>query len=145
MIASPAANLRGTGPSQRLQIEFIEATPLEYLERCLLANDVFEDDIRLASVIEWADHRLSIGTTQPHYAGRPATHDQIEDYFIQNQWVRRRDAAGHLIFFNYAYQVLAIDAVPRNCYLQDTSLQPFDVILCRPSDELEAFLDLYPR
>jgi hypothetical protein len=39
---------------------------------------------------------------------------------------------------------LAIDALPRNCYVHDGDFLPFDVILCRPSDELERFLALYP-
>ena len=49
------------------------------------------------------------------------------------------------MFFNYAFQVLAIDALPRNCYLRDGNLLPFDVILCRPDAELEGVLRLYPE
>ena len=39
------------------------------------------------------------------------------------------------LFFN--------DALPRNGYLKDGDLLPFDVILCQPDEELEAFLRLY--
>ena len=46
--------------------------------------------------------------------------------------------SGHILYFNYAYQVLAIDAMPRTCYLHpEGSLLPFDVILCRPDEALE--------
>lgn len=47
------------------------------------------------------------------------------------------------LFCNYAIQSLAIDALPRNCYLKDGDLLPFDVILCQPDEALEAFLRLY--
>jgi len=49
----------------------------------------------------------------------------------------------HSLFFNYAIQTLAIDDLPRNCYLKDGDLLPFDVILCQLDEELEAFLRLY--
>jgi hypothetical protein len=145
LVASPIANLRGDPdvPSHRFQIEFVPGTPLEYLDRCLSANDVFGDDLRLASIIEWSDSTLSFGTTQPHYNGGPASHDEIEEFFLLNQWKRIPDSSGHIIFFNYAFQVLAIDAVPRNCYIQGRSLQPFDVILYRPDEAMENFLGLY--
>ncbi len=146
VVSSPKADLRSDSPqlSTRQQIEFVPGTPLDYLERCLCANEVFHDDVKLASVIEWADGTLSFGTTQPHYHGTPASHEQIEAFFLLNQWQRIADLSGHLIFFNYAFQVLAIDAVPRNCYIRGGMLQPFDVIVCRPNDEMEQFLGLYP-
>jgi|GEM_PF-2335612 len=39
---------------------------------------------------------------------------------------------------------LAFDAEPRNCYVNDGGLQPFDVVLCQPNDALEKFLRIYP-
>jgi hypothetical protein len=38
---------------------------------------------------------------------------------------------------------MAIDAESRNCYVTDDGLQPFDVILCEPDDDLERFLRIY--
>jgi hypothetical protein len=49
-----------------------------------------------------------------------------------------------MIFFNYALDIMAIDAERRNCYLTDGQLPPFDVILCRPDEEMQAFLGIYP-
>lgn len=40
---------------------------------------------------------------------------------------------------------MAIDAERRNCYVTDGELQPFDVILCRPDEEMEKFLQIYPQ
>jgi hypothetical protein len=138
-----AVNLRGE-PGIREEIEFVPATPLEYLERWLLANEVFGDDARLASVIEWPNGELSFGITQPQYHGMPAEQRDIELYFRAAGWTRLKDPSGHLVFYNYAFQVIAIDAAGRNCYLTHGALQPFDVILCRPGPELEGFLRIYP-
>jgi hypothetical protein len=58
---------------------------------------------------------------------------------------RLKDPSGHVIFFNHAFGVMAIDAERRNCYLTDGELQPFDVILCRPDEEMAEFLRIYPN
>jgi hypothetical protein len=111
----------------------------------MLANEHFGDDVRLASVIEWPDKALSFAITQPQYHGEPAEPRDIEHFFLDGGWTLLRDPCRqHLVFFNYAFQVIAIDAASRNCYLTDGELQPFDVILCRPGPELEEFLRIYP-
>jgi len=142
----PVINLRDdpTLPKTRPFIEFLPATPLEYLERWMAANEVFGDDVRLTAVIEWADGQVSFAISQPQYHGEPATEREIEAHFEASGWTRFIDSAGHVLFFNYAFQVLAIDALPRNCYLHEGGLLPFDVILCRPDAELEQLLRLYP-
>lgn len=143
VITHAVPNLRGD-PGTRQTIEFIQATPLEYLERWVAANEVFGDDVKLTSVVEWADGQVSFAISQPQYHGEPATPREIEQHFIASGWRPILDPTGqHSLFFNYAFQTLAIDALPRNCYLHDGDLLPFDVILCQPDAELEAFLRLY--
>ena len=146
IVAHPAVNLRGDPslPGHRQAIEIVPATPLEYLERWIAANHVFEDDVRLTSVIEWSGGEVSFGITQPQYHGHPAPVRDIERYFEASGWKRVLDNSDHLLFYNYAFQVLAIDALPRNCYLHDGMLLPFDVILCHPDEAMEKFLNLYP-
>ena len=58
VITHAVPNLRGE-PGTRQAIEFIHATPLEYLERWIAANDVFGDDVKLTSVVQWADGQVS--------------------------------------------------------------------------------------
>lgn len=54
----------------------LNALPLQYLERLLLQNEVFGDDIRLQGL--WQDGEgWHIVTSQPDIAGRPATLDEI--------------------------------------------------------------------
>jgi hypothetical protein len=139
-------NLRGDPalPSSRASLEFHPATPLEYLERWMAANEVFRDDVSLASVIAWEDGKVSFAITQPQYHGVPASPREIDQFFTSSAWVRLPDVSAHTLYYHYAFQVLAIDALPRNCYIHDEALLPFDVILCRPDDALEKFLRLYP-
>ena len=80
VISLRVANLRAdpNRPSSRQAIEFVLAAPLEYLERWQSSNDIFGDDVRLASVIEWPDGAVSFGITQPQYHGIPAEPRDIE-------------------------------------------------------------------
>jgi hypothetical protein len=140
----PVADLRSDSAKFREAIEFFPATPIEYLERWKACNELFVDDVRLASVIEWPSGDLSLCITQPQYHGTPAEPRDIEHFFKVTGWTRLKDPSGHAVFFNYAFGVMAIDAERRNCYLTDGQLQPFDVILCRPDEEMAAFLGIYP-
>ncbi len=128
----------------RQSIEFRAATPAEYLQRWLDANEIFSDDVRLESVIEWADGQVSFGISQPQYHGEPAAAREIDHYFMASGWTPIFDSSGHSIFFNYAWQLLAIDVESRNCYINGGLLLPFDVLLCRPDEALEQYFRLYP-
>ena len=113
------------------------------MERWEASNELFGDDARLASVIEWPDGTLSFCISQPQYHGVPADPRQIDAFFEKTGWTRRKDPSGRVIFFNHAFGVMAIDAERRNCYLTDGQLQPFDVILSRPDEAMPAFLSIY--
>lgn len=146
LLTIPVADLRSRpgSSSSRRAIEFIHGTPVEYLERWRTSNELFGDDVRFVSVIQWPDQTVSFGITQPQYHGAPAEPRDIEAAFLRSGWTRLKDPSGHAIFFNYAFGVMAIDAERRNCYLTDGQLQPFDVILCRPDEEMSAFLRIFP-
>ncbi|MEX2580547.1 MAG: hypothetical protein WD342_15920 [Verrucomicrobiales bacterium] len=133
------------GPGMRPALELEKATPLEYLRRWIRANEVFGDDVRLASVIRWKGGEVSFCILQPHYDGEAATSGEIERYFAESGWTHLKDPNGeHEIFMNYAFDVIAVDAMPRNCKLNEYGLQPFDVILASPDEDLESFLQIYP-
>lgn len=136
-------NLRGE-PGERKAIEFLPATPLEYLERWMAANEIFGDDVRLTSVIRRADDQVSFAISQPQYHGAPATEAEIDESFRASGWTAIRDPERqHQLFFNYAYSILAVDALPRNCYINEDGLLPFDVILYQPDEEMDEYLGLY--
>jgi hypothetical protein len=142
----PLAVLRpdADAPHVREAIEFVPATPLEYLSRWLASNEILGDDVRLVSVIRWADGMVSFGITQPQYHGIPAEPREIEAFFHEAGWTRLKDPSGHAVFFNFAFGVMAIDAEKRNCYVNEGGLQPFDVILCEPDESLERYLCIFP-
>jgi hypothetical protein len=132
-------------PCDREFIEFSPATPLEYLARWIASNEVFGDDVNLVSVIRWLDGLTSFGITQPQYHGIPAEPRDIESYFLDAGWTPLNDPSGHVVFFNYAFGIMAIDTERRNCYINQGGLQPFDVILCVPDLALEQYLRIYPE
>jgi len=137
------ADLRPELQSTKPSIEFVPATPLEYLTRWQACNDLFHDDVKLTTVILWSDQRVSFGITQPQYAGNIPSNTRIEEYFSQTMWTRVSNELGHTVFYNYAYDILALDIEPRNCYLSENDdLLPFDIILSTPDDELREFLKI---
>lgn len=117
---------------------------LSYFERWLAANEVFDDDIRLESVIEWPNGDLSLGVTQPQYHGSPATAEEIRRFFIAAGWQDLTQKAGRSLYYNYAFHLIAIDAEPRNCFINEGAILPFDVVLRHPDSKLSSFLGLYP-
>ena len=131
--------------ASREVIEFFPATPLEYLSRWSASNDVFGDDVQFVTVIQWQDGAVSIGITQTQYHGTPAEPREIEKYFKRAGWKLLNDPSGHTVFFNYAFEIMAIDAEKRNCYVTEYGLQPFDVILCVPDADMERYLKIYPK
>lgn len=129
-------------PRHREAIEFLDGTPLEYLDRWIANNRVFGDDVKLASVVRWMDGQISLVITQPQYHGVPAEPREIEAHFLAAGWRRLIDPSHHLIFHHPAFNVIAIDAARRNCYLNGGELFPFDVILMEPDEDLARFLRL---
>lgn len=136
-------SLRDSFGKTRRSVEAIDATPIEYLQRWLANNEVFSDDVQLEAILEWPDGRISFTISQPAYHGEPARSSEIREHFEQAGWKRLSNFDGHQFFFNFAFQVLAMDAEPRNCHLTKDGLQPFDVILTQPNSELEELLRIY--
>ena len=144
VLSHPVPNLRGE-PGTRKAIEYVPATPLEYLQRWIAANHIFSDQVRLTAVIQWADGNVSFAITQPQYHGEPAETRDIERHFKAAGWTPINDPTGqHSMIYNYVFQTLAIDAPPRHCYInaEEGLRPPFDVILGEPDDEMKASLKL---
>ncbi len=137
--ADPASDL----DSFREAIEFRSATPSEYLARWIACNEIFGDDVRVVSVIQWKCGAVSLCITQPQYSGIPADDRDIIRYFTAAGWKLLNDPSGHIVFYHYAYQIMAIDAVGRNCFIDSQGIQPFDVILCSPDQDIERYLPIH--
>ncbi len=77
------------------QDEEEQASPIAYLERWHLHNELFGDRVRFLGALE-ADGRLRLIIQQQAIEGEPATLEQINDFFTGNGW-RRFMANGEVV------------------------------------------------
>jgi hypothetical protein len=122
------------------------ALPGEYLNRLLLSNRVFDDEVKLIGVAQEAEG-IVILTTQPTIVGEAATKDEMADFFA----CRRFDLLpgfcagykGSLSFYRDLDQVAVFDAHPAN-YIRDHRgiVFPIDGVLVEAGDVLTALLEL---
>ena len=123
------------------QVEFLGATPLEYLDRWILCNELFNDAVDVQRIIQWADLSISVMISQPYYMGEIISTNEIHQAFRDKSWESiYKD--GRAIFYNYAYDAIALDLEPRNCYMAKTGLQPFDLIVSHPDEEMRDYLGI---
>ena len=132
--------------SQRyLGLPFVrQATPLEYLERLVIFNEVFGDDIRLVGVI--AGPEPAIVTTQPVIRGRDATAAEITAFMsalgfaeVPGVIAGRRDSVS---YFRASDGVAAFDAHGENVIASATGLAPIDLFVVHADEDLHAFLSM---
>ena len=62
------------------------ATPLEYLDRLRLANELFGDDLQLLGVLD-AGPGMQIVTSQPTIRGEPPEPVQIAEFMLEKNLV----------------------------------------------------------
>ncbi|MBX3742641.1 MAG: hypothetical protein KF712_16770 [Akkermansiaceae bacterium] len=128
-------------PSGRLietqrQIELVGSSLSKYLLRWAYSNQVFGDDVRLSSLIRWADGALSVGITQPQYHGRKASESEIMEFFVRKGWRDVTRRAVRAAFYQPDFNLVAVDAEPRNCFINTEGLFPFDVVLADAGPDL---------
>jgi len=103
-----------------------KASPIAYLERWQLHNELFGDGVRFLGALE-EDGKIRLLIRQPAIAGVPATQDQIERFFTGNGW-RRFMAGGEIAFFDPERQVVISDTHRGNLILMDDGLlAPIDL------------------
>jgi hypothetical protein len=137
----------GKRTQRYLGVPFVrQATPLEYLERLALFNELFGDDIRVAGVL--AGPEPAIVTTQPVIRGRDAAPDEITAFmgtlgFAEVPYVvaGRRDSAS---FFRAADSAAAFDAHGENVIAGTAGVAPIDLFVVRADEDLAAFLAMPP-
>lgn len=108
------------------QNEEHKASPIAYLERWLLHNELFGDDIRFLGAIEGSG-QLRMLIRQPAIAGEPATLEQIDAFFTGNGWLRFT-VGGEIAFFDPERNVAISDTHRGNLILMDDGLlAPIDL------------------
>jgi hypothetical protein len=124
----------GKGQRFEARLEYGHALPLQYLDRLLLANEVFGDLIRLRAVVE-TQEGPSLETTQPDIEGGAPSVENVSRLMFALAFVRVPDAGP--TWYRRRDNVLAIDAQPWN-FIETPAgdVVPFDVGLQRPNGEL---------
>lgn len=112
-----------------------QASPIDYLERWQLHNELFGDDIVFVGVLE-IEGEMRLIIRQPAIAGEPASLEQISDFFTNNGWLRF-STGGEIAFFDPINQVAISDTHRGNLILMsdgllapiDLRIQPLDGVL----------------
>jgi len=121
--------------------ELTSATPLEYLERLQLQNQLFSDDIRLLGVALERE-KLVIITSQEAIRGTEASGDEMLA-FMAKLWFKPLTGLslgrpGALAFYRDLDEVAAFDAHPGNFVKDDNGVVlPIDLVLVRAGAALQ--------
>ncbi|MCX6880212.1 MAG: hypothetical protein NTW21_41375 [Verrucomicrobia bacterium] len=103
-----------------------KASPIAYLERWALHNELFGDNVRFLGALA-ADSGLRLLIQQPAIAGTPATDEEIQHFFTTSGW-RRFIIDGNIAFFDPERYVVISDTHRGNLILMDDGLlAPIDL------------------
>ena len=106
--------------------EDAKASPVAYLERWHLHNELFGDHVEFLGAIE-REGQMRLLIRQPAITGVPATIEQIEAFFIGNGWLRFI-VDGEIGFFDPQKNVVISDTHRGNLILMDDGLlAPIDL------------------
>jgi hypothetical protein len=128
------------------QPTLVHALPSEYLDRLLLANRVFDDDIRLLG-ITCEDAGLVIVTSQPTIVGDACTAEEMISWFQSRGFSSLAGFSagyrGALSFYRVVDHVAVFDAHPAN-FLRDRNdiVLPIDAVLVQAAAALAAALEV---
>jgi hypothetical protein len=121
--------------------ELTNATPLEYLERLLLQNFLFNDAIRLEGVAIERE-RMVVLSSQPSISGSPVSNGEMLG-FMRKLWFQPLQGLslgrpGSLSFYRDLDEVAAFDAHPGNFVKDDNGVVlPIDLVLVRADAALQ--------
>jgi hypothetical protein len=124
--------------------ELTNALPLEYLDRLLLQNQVFGDDLRLEGVAT-ENGELVLISSQPVVLGSAVTAEEICAFMTKLWFAPLPDVSlgrpGALAFYRDLDEVAAFDAHPGNFVKDDSGIiLPIDLILVRADARLQQAL-----
>jgi hypothetical protein len=114
-----------------------EATPLEYLERLELHNQLVPDLNVLEGVFVQADGDMAIVTSQPRFDIVPVTETEIDDWFLSQGFHK----ITHSAYYREADNLGVFDAHDKNVIRAGEILIPFDIIPCRPAAGFLEFIE----
>ncbi|MFC4994460.1 hypothetical protein [Rubritalea tangerina] len=102
------------------------ASPIAYLERWLLHNEIFGDSVEFLGALD-TDQGMRLLISQPAILGQPATDAQIKDFFTSSGW-KRFQIANDIAYFEPQRQIVVSDTHRGNLILMgDGLLAPIDL------------------
>lgn len=113
-----------------------EATPLEYLERLHLHNQLVPDVNWLEGILSQSDGDLAIVTSQPRFDIVPVTEAEIEGWFSAQGFQR----ITHSGYYRSEDNLGVFDAHDKNVVRAGDTLVPFDIIPCHPAGGFLEFI-----
>lgn len=112
-----------------------KASPVAYLERWHLHNEIFGDDVAFLGAYA-STEGLRLLIRQPALKGTPATDEQIASFFAVSGW-KRFVIEGHIAFFDPERHIVVSDTHRGNLVLMpDGILAPIDLRVQRLSGSL---------
>lgn len=114
-----------------------EATPLEYLERLELQNELIPDLNVLEGILVQADGDLAIVTSQPRFEIVRVTEKEIDAWFAAQGFKKITQSA----YYREEDNLGIFDAHEKNVVRAGELLMPFDVIPCRPAGGFLKFIE----
>jgi len=112
-----------------------EASPIEYLERLHLQNELVAGLNRLEGILDQGND-LAIVTSQPRFDIVPVTLEEIDAWFAA-QGFQKVTACG---YYRAEDNLGVFDAHAKNLVRFEQDLIPFDVIPCRPAGGFLKFI-----
>jgi hypothetical protein len=118
-----------------------KASPIDYLERWSLHNELFGDDVAFLGALS-TDSGLRLLIRQPAIAGTPATEEEIRQFFTSSGW-RSFVIEGNIAYFDPDRRVVISDTHRGNLIkMDDGLLAPIDL---RVQPVSGAFLDIVTK
>ncbi|MES2569564.1 MAG: hypothetical protein V4710_05860 [Verrucomicrobiota bacterium] len=114
-----------------------EATPIEYLERLELQNQLVPGLNRLEGIISQPGGDLAIVTSQPRFDLVSVTTAEIDAWFVSLGFVKVTDAA----YYRAEDNLGVFDAHDKNLVRAGDTLVPFDIIPCHPAGGFLVFIE----
>ena len=122
-----------------LEVMARELLPSEYLDRLILHNDEFGDDIRLEGFID--GDQPSILISQPDISGSPATREEMEEQMFKFGYLpligTQLGKLGSISFYHPTRRIAMFDAHPGNFFRSRNITLPIDGIISRIDEPSE--------
>lgn len=123
-------------PFSVLGISARELLPSEYLDRLILHNKEFGDDIRIEGFIDGSQPSILI--SQPDIGGTPATREEMEYQMLKHGYLpligTQLEKSGSISFYHPYHRIAMFDAHPGNFFQSGDITLPVDGVVMKVTE-----------